>query len=107
MRTEEQFLCGIHRRAAALRREKERRQTAAWSALSIALTVLLALETVTPHAPGTGMMTGASLLSDMVGGYVLTAVVAFMLGVAITVLLRHERAKKKAKEENNLTTGEK
>lgn len=88
MRTQEQFLCGVHERAAALRRARERRRTAAWSALCVVLTVLLSLETVTPHAPGAGMLTGASLLAAETGGYVLTAVVAFMAGVAITALLK-------------------
>ena len=100
MRTSEQFLCGVHERAAALRRAREKRRTAAWSALCVVLTVLLSLETVTPHTPGTGMMTGASLLAVDTGGYVLVAVLAFMAGVAVTALLKRKQNKQKAEEEN-------
>lgn len=100
MRTGEQFLCGVHERAATLRRAREKRRTAAWSALCVALTMLLTLETVTPHTPGTGMMTGASLLAAETGGYVLTAVIAFMAGVAITVLLKRKQQRKPMEEEN-------
>lgn len=94
MRTQKQFLDEIHDRAAKLRQAKERRRTAAWSAICVMLTVLLAVETVTPHVPDTGMLTGTSLVSAETGGYVLTAVVAFMLGVAVTVLLRRSHEKK-------------
>ncbi len=104
MRTQEQFLRGIHERAATLRRAQERRRTAACSALCVVLTVLLSLETVTPHVPGAGALTGASLLAAETGGYVLTAVIAFMAGVAITVLLRRGLEKRKTKGESSALT---
>lgn len=99
MRTEKQFLCGIHERAAALRRARERRRTAAWSALCVALTVLLAWETVMPRAPGRAALTGASLLGASAGGYVLVAVLAFMAGVAVTALLKRREQTQKTEEE--------
>ena len=99
MRTEKQFLCGIHERAAALRRARERRRTAAWSALCVALTVLLAWETLASRAPGRAALTGASLLDVSAGGYVLVAVLAFMAGVAVTALLKRREQTQKTEEE--------
>lgn len=99
MRTEEQFLCGVHERAQTLRRAREKRRTAAWSAACAVLLVLLALETGSPHALGMGALTGASLLGDTVGGYVLVAVLAFMAGVAITALLKAAQKRKHSPDE--------
>lgn len=100
MRTQEEYLRDIHKRAAKMRQARERRRTAAWSAVCVMLTVLLVAETVTPHAPDTGLLTGTSLLATETGGYVLTAVVAFMLGVAVTVLLRRSQ-ERRTKEDDS------
>ena len=44
------------------------------------------------------LFTGASMLSDSVGGYVLTAVAAFAAGVIITMIVRRSIERKHKKQ---------
>ena len=85
----------LHLRMAALRERRERRKTGALGAGCAGLTVCLAaLIFGGSHAGGTaGAYTGAAMLFENAGGYVLAAVLAFMLGVIITVLCIRYRKK--------------
>ena len=47
----------------------------------------------TPESAVEGQFTGASMLSESAGGYVLIAVIAFFAGVIITAVLLRSRRK--------------
>ena len=99
MRTNEERIAAMHARAAELRREKRKRETrlagAAAVVLCLALTVALAawmprLSTAMTGAPGA---MSASIFSDSGAlGYIVVALLAFLLGVSVTVFcLRLEK----------------
>lgn len=103
MRTAEERIASLHTRMVNRRRWRERRTTnrlyAACVALALCLTALVFDGAA--HPGGTaGVYTGAAMLFSGAGPYVLTAVVAFMLGVAVTALLRNRLDKQKTEEEN-------
>ncbi len=61
----------------------------AGSAILTAVIILLIGSTGFIHTGATaGLYSGATLLFGNAGGYVLTAIVAFMVGVIITVILK-------------------
>ncbi len=108
MRTAEERLELLQRRAALLQRERDKRSLTGWGLSSVglmaALVVLItALDPVAHGLTGSGS-TGAALLSDSTGGYVLVGVIAFMVGVALTAWLIRRRKKphprQKEEEEN-------
>lgn len=103
MMTAEERLAELHTRMAARRQWRERRTTtrlyAVCVALALCLTALVFGEGA--HPSGTaGVYTGAAMLFEGAGAYVLTAVVAFMLGVAVTALLKRKQSKQQMEEEN-------
>ena len=71
--------------------------TAGWElpkasgALAVALMALIGRLGGLAHWPAPGGYAGASMLSDSAGGYVLAAVLAFMLGVIVTVACIRKR----------------
>ncbi len=96
MRTNEERLAAMHRRAAELEREKNKKQTFAAGIVSTAvcavlivfLAVLLprseagiAIGSAAP-APGLG---GSILASSGMLAYIVIAIIAFLFGVCITV----------------------
>ena len=101
MRSAEQMVQAIHEQAAQLRRERDRRRRAlaggASGILSVLLAVLIGSLGGLRHIPLNGTLAGASLLDDSTGGYVLAAVIAFMMGVAVTAFLKSRRNRKDAK----------
>ena len=97
MRSSEERIRLMHQRAAGLQRKKDRERLITAGGIS---TVLFAvLISLTFYLQGlTGYIgdqfTASSLLSDSAGGYVLVAVIFFMTGVLISVLLiRYQRKK--------------
>ena len=101
MMKNEDKLALIHKRAHQLHHRRDGTKLfLRGSTCAGLMTVLVVLIDGTAETADTGtFFTGASLLDASVGGYVLTAVVAFMAGSVITVLLiRHE---KKLKEKKN------
>lgn len=103
MRTAEERIASLHTRMVNRRRWRERRTTnrlyAACVALALCLTALVFDGAA--HPGGTaGVYTGAAMLFTGAGPYVLTAVVAFMLGVAVTALLKRKQNKQRTEEEN-------
>ena len=99
MRTSQERIREMHKRAGELQRRAGRLQLAGLGGLSGMLTVLLAVVLVRidglSRAFDSDMLTGSSLLSDSAGGYALTAVLAFFAGVIITVaIIRYRNSKR-------------
>ena len=92
----------LHLRMAALRQRKERRKTGALGAGCAGLTVCLAALIFGGSHPGgtAGPYTGAAMLFEDAGGYVLAAVLAFMLGVIVTVLCIRYRTKRESRRDD-------
>ena len=98
MRTPEERLAKLHRRAAELKRERNKKALRGWGGVSVTLLFVLvaAFADITGgsgFAGGSGM-TGATLLGDSAGGYVLAAVIAFTLGVIVTAILYRNRKRR-------------
>ena len=98
--TAEERIASLHARMAALTERRERRKTAALGAgcAGLALCVVLLIFSEGAARGGTaGEYTGAMMLFENAGGYVLLSILAFMAGVIITVLCI--RYRKKAESE--------
>ena len=91
MRTHEERVSSLHLRMAARRRKRARRMTGAMGFAAAALAGCLLLiigEGSFAHAGGTaGMYTGAMMLFEHAGAYVLVALLAFMGGAVTAALL--------------------
>ena len=102
MRTAEERLELLHKRAEELDRRKAGRTLSALGGLSTGLFALLLAVTLqlsgAAHSTLSGQFSGASLLADSVGGYVLSAVAAFVAGVAVTVFLIRRRMKRETED---------
>lgn len=92
----------IYKRSDRLIRKRERRIRNAMSALSVFLfTGMMAIIVNlagAPGAEGAQSVYGAFMLSSDAGAYVLVALVAFMLGIAVTLATRGYRGDHKEKE---------
>ena len=97
MRTPEERVLAVHARMDALRRARERRKTGilGMGSALLALCLLLVIGAAGALHPGgtAGLYSGAVMLFENAGGYVLVAVLAFMAGVVITVALLRRRFK--------------
>ena len=88
--TSEEALAEVMRRSDQIKLRRSRRNCRILSGVSALLSVLLLL--VIGNMPGgtysafTGTVYGSFLLSAASGGYVLTAVIAFVLGVCVALL---------------------
>lgn len=91
MRTTEELILAVHARAVALRRRRIASAGAASGVLAVALMALIGRLGGLAHRPAPEGYAGASMLSDSAGGYVLAAVLAFMLGVIVTVAYIRKR----------------
>ena len=99
MRTAEERIAALHMRMAALREKQERRKTLALGAGCAGLCGGLSLLVFGGSAAcgGTaGAYTGATMLFEDAGPYVLLALIAFMAGVIITALCIRFRRKNEA-----------
>jgi putative copper export protein len=98
----EEALKEIHRRGREIRKKRDRRVKAVLSAAgSVAVFALLIVMSVFMDgvAAGAESSYGAFLLPAEAGGYVLIAVIAFLAGVAVTVLIRKMRDRDKNTED--------
>lgn len=105
MRTTEARLALLHKRAEELDRRKAKGALVALGGLTGGLlALLLALEgPFASHSAFSGQFSGASLLTDSVGSYVLAAVIAFTVGVGLTLgISRYREKKRHAKEEEEV-----
>lgn len=105
MRNAEDRTALILRRMGALRRKRERRRDAGLTAVSFMLCVSLAgmLRALTDgggvgHVPG---IYGSALLYSNAGGFVLTGVLAFAAGAALTALCFRHRHRTEEKEKKS------
>ncbi len=99
MRTNEERIALAHERASVLRRRREKMRLAASGSFSLllfaALTgVMFRLIGMSP-IDSCSRLTGASLLGEGAGGYVIVAVISFFAAVFITAFLLKRQAKKK------------
>ena len=89
MKTKEQQICLMHQRAEELCRSRERLILSLGAFVSVGLIAgilrLMFGLSGTPYRPVEDAYTAASLLEESFGGYIFTAVLAFMAGSAITV----------------------
>ncbi|MBR0139380.1 MAG: hypothetical protein IJM17_03730 [Firmicutes bacterium] len=100
----EERVTALHEKMDAMRRRKEIRKTRIIGAANASLAaclVFLIFGGGTAHFGGTaGMYSGATMLFENAGGYVLLAVGAFMAGVIATVLIkRSQKMRKELSEE--------
>ena len=106
MKTNEERIQALHARADVLQRTRERRKTEAIGASCVVLAFCL-LFTVFGSGgmhPGgvAGMYSGATMLFEGAGPYVLIAVLAFMAGVIVTAVLIRNRKKKAGQTSESL-----
>jgi len=98
VRTQQERLLLLHRRAAQLKEQSERKCRMLFGSASVCLFALLvwftAGLTALPAPVSGGDYAAASLLGENTGGYVLAAVIAFMAGVIITAAILKKRRKK-------------
>ena len=116
MMTNEERIQALHARVSAIQRARERRKTGAVGAAGAVLSVcLLFLVFGGGTHPGgaAGLYSGATMLFEGAGPYVLIALAAFMAGVIVSAALIRNRKKEtgrnqesrestETKEEDNL-----
>lgn len=97
-------ITALHTKMNKLRQKQERQKTRALGAASAALSlclILLVFGAGSARPGGTaGLYSGATMLFEDAGGYVLVSICAFMAGVIITVMLRNKRDKQKREEKS-------
>ena len=98
MRTNEERIAEMHRRAAEL--EKNRRERVAkvlsFSSVAASLVMIIGLSFYIPHVMGTVNISGMARVTEGMNaslfatagvlGYMVTGILAFLLGIAVTVL---------------------
>jgi len=88
----------LHERMGVLMQRQEQREVRTLGAASAILAVCLFLVVfnagVSLLGGAAGMYSGATMLFEGVGGYVLAAVIAFMAGVVVTVTIIRKRDRK-------------
>ncbi len=91
----------VYKRSDRLIRKRERRIRNVMCALSVFLftgmIAIIANLAGTPGAEGVQSVYGAFMLSSDAGAYVLVAIIAFMLGIAVTLATRGYRSDHKDK----------
>lgn len=93
MMSSEERVVSLHKRMAVRRKRRAlNRLSLGCSVLAVCLVMLIFSEGAHPGGSA-GIYTGAAMLFNGVGPYVLIAVIAFMLGVLITVLLKSQSEK--------------
>ncbi len=101
MRTQEERIEALHRRARELEKQRCGRQMAGLGGISVFLAALLTfvvqMTDQKPQSFREDQFAGSSLLSESAGGYVLAAVIAFFAGVVITAVCIRMRQRKSEK----------
>jgi len=95
----------IMKKSVRIREKRERRVTALLSAACVTLSVLLIGTVILWKEPtaseAVSSQFGAFLLPSRDGGYVLAAVIAFFLGIAVTLLAIRYKNRGKHKEDDD------
>ena len=103
MRTTDEMIHAVHERVTVIRRRQENRRIAIAGSGCTMLFFLLSFLVISrggvQHQIQSSEYSGASLLADDVGGYVLVALAAFMAGAAIVAVLRTKR--RNGRKDNN------
>ena len=102
MMTNEERIQTLHARMAGLQQARERRKTGAIgvSCIGLAFCLLLMVFDGGMHAGGAvSLYSGATMLFEGAGPYVLIAIVAFMAGVIVTAALIRNRKKENGTRE--------
>lgn len=108
MRSNEERVAAVKRRAAQIERQKQQRRKRILSlaAMAACLAVIVGLSFAMPGISETpaagdyaGYETAASIFSGITAGYILIGLLAFVLGVCVTVLCVRLRAFRKQDEE--------
>ena len=90
MLTADERVASLHARMASRRRRRERRKTQVLSAscagLTLCLLFLIFGEGAAHRGGAAGVYSGATMLFENAGGYVVTALAAFAVGTLVTVL---------------------
>ena len=98
MRTNEERIAAMHRRAAELERKKRERvaRVLSFSAVAACLVMIIGLSFSIPRVMDTMDISGMARVTEGVNaslfatagvlGYVVTGILAFLLGIAVTVL---------------------
>lgn len=104
MKSSDEMIRAVHAKAGILRRRQSIMRTVlaggACVVLSAALLAAIGSFGGLWHRPVAAGFVGASLLGDSVGGYVLVAITAFMLGVMITVYFKWKQRKESTRTED-------
>ena len=111
MRTNEERAVLIHQRTAEIKRERQKKKQRAWDMICIAACLLLivGIGSFLPDwvvgIPG-GEVHHASGAASLVGshaalGYILMGLMAFLLGVCVTVLLYRLRRRNEREQREN------
>ena len=107
MRTTEERIAQLHKRADQLRLKREKMQLTAWGSASGCLAALVIMLVVrcgnAAHSVINSQFAGSSMLSEAAGGYVLTAVLGFVAGVVIATVLRLHKDKRSEDKPNSLS----
>ena len=103
MKSNEERIELMHKKAEKLRHKRNKRLMAVSASICALLFAILIAASVgiETQVAGTAETTFAasSLFSASIGGYVMVAVIAFMIGVAITVILKkHIESKRNERE---------
>ena len=109
MRSNEERIEALHMRISAMQRARERRKTGALGAAGAVLTVCLLFMVFgggTHPGGAAGVYSGATMLFEGAGPYVLIALAAFMAGVIVTAALIRSRRKDPGGTHENRKTAE-
>ena len=101
--TAEERVASLHMRMDALREKRERKKTAALGAgcgLLAACLILLVFDRDSTGGGTANAYSGAVMLFESAGGYVLLAVAAFISGVVITALCFRYREKHSGRQDD-------
>lgn len=106
MRTNEERVAAVKSRAAQLERQKRQRQKRLLALACASLAVIVGATLALPHLQtswrGAAYQTTASIFADSAAaGYVLIALLAFALGVCVTVLCFRLRVFHEENEEDS------
>ena len=104
MRNTDEQLREIALRAAGLKRERRSRRLIAAEALSVCVcaALLVAVSLLTPRVEGAAVSSGSTghlgslILTAPWLGYVIISVLAFLLGICVTLLCLHLRRRKES-----------
>lgn len=105
MRTQEELVVSLHERMDGRKRMQERRKTGMLRAATAIMTMCLLLviygESAARYGGTAGQYSGATMIFENAGAYVLVALLAFMTGAAVSVACIHKQRKERKEEKDN------